>query len=119
MGNADDLEFHVLAFLTHASESRRYGWQIPLWLEEHLDLKVRVTSVYRILKRFHDRGWVDRRDGEQHDECPGLPRQYYTLNKSGLAHTRSQANDMIVRAQRLGKIAEEVLRRLEDRRDVR
>ena len=112
MSAVDDLEFHVLACLAQASESRRYGWQIQYWLEEQLGLTVRVTSVYRVLSRFHAEGWVDRRESEQHPQTPGLARKYYTLNTAGWAHLRTQAERMLRRTERLGKSAREGLRAL-------
>ena len=118
MSVVDDLEFHVLACLAQASESRRYGWQIQYWLEEHLDLTVRVTSVYRVLNRFYAKGWVDRREGEQHPQCPGQPRQYYTLNTAGWAHLRIQGEHMMARAERLSKSANEGLSSLSRKEEM-
>lgn len=71
------LEGIVLAFL---SERSAYGYEITAWLREQGFTEIAEGTIYALLIRIEQRGFVDV---EKVPSDKGPPRKVYTLNAAG------------------------------------
>jgi len=77
------LEGVVLAIV---GRGQTYGYQITAWLREHAFADIAEGTVYAVLVRIEQRGYVDV---EKVPSEKGPPRKVYTLNAQG----REQLDD--------------------------
>lgn len=73
------LEGMVLAILARRPA---YGYEITAWLREHGFADIAEGTVYAVLVRIEQRGYVDV---ERVPSQQGPPRKVYTLNADGQA----------------------------------
>ena len=95
------VEFHVLLSL---SDGDRHGYAI---LQEVTDrtgdqLRLRTGTLYTVIKRMLDRGWLAETDGHTH-EGSDERRRYYRLTPAGRQAVKAEAR----RLQDLVAIAHE------------
>lgn len=94
-------EFHVLLTL---AEGQRYGYEICRRADQDSDGAVRLHagSLYRILARLMEGGWLDEAAGVDDEPHPGVPRRYYVLTAEG----RSVLAEESARLRRVLEVAE-------------
>jgi transcriptional regulator len=78
-----------LLILSSLEAGRRHGYEIGKQLERRSDgrLEFKASTLYSILYRMEDRGWIKGRWVEKKGE---RRRCYYTLTPSGVAELASQ-----------------------------
>ena len=98
------LEYHVLLAL---ADEARHGFAIAdrVAVDSDGTLRPRAGSLYRVIARLIDQGWIEESAGGDEAPHPGLPRRYYTLTGAG---RRTLANE----ATRLRASATVALKRL-------
>jgi DNA-binding PadR family transcriptional regulator len=98
------LEVHVLLALADG-ELHGFGIAEKVAADSGGTLEPRAGSLYRVIARLMDQGWVEETDAEDATPHPGLPRRYYALTAAG---RRTLANE----AARLRQTAAVALKRL-------
>jgi len=99
------LEYHVLLAM---AAGPLYGYAIKSAVEAESAgaLTPRAGSLYRVIARLMEWGWVeDTEPGESVEPHPGRPRKYYGLTKEG----RVALADEAVRLRGAAALAEERL----------
>lgn len=85
-------DFHILLVL---SEEDLYGYAIMKAVEEQSGGSVspEVGSLYRILARLMDEGWVEEAPvpADAEESHRGRPRKYYRITPAGEAVARREA----------------------------
>lgn len=79
-------EFNVLLSL---ADAQRHGYAILLEIEQRSpELRLRTGTLYTVLKRMLDHGWVEEVAAEKRDDPR---RRYYRLTPLGRAVARAEA----------------------------
>jgi len=76
------LEFHVLLAL---ADGALHGWAVAERVSADSDggLSPRAGSLYRVIARLMNAGYVAESRGDTGEPHPGLPRRYYALTAAG------------------------------------
>ena len=76
------LEFHVLLAL---ADGALHGWAVAERVSADSDggLSPRAGSLYRVIARLMNAGYVAESRGDTGEPHPGLPRRYYALTAPG------------------------------------
>lgn len=99
------LEYHVLLAM---ASGPRYGYAIKSAIEEESSgtLTPRAGSLYRVIARLMERGWIEEVEPDEEVEPhPGRARKYYGLTSDG----RVALSDEAARLREAGALAEERL----------
>lgn len=93
------VEFHVLLSL---SDDARHGYAILQDVEQRTDgqIKLRTGTLYTVIKRMLDGGWLEEQDGPAGDG--DARRRYYRLTPLGRDVLRAEAKrlqSLVVMAQ--------------------
>jgi DNA-binding PadR family transcriptional regulator len=85
------LELHVLLVL---APGQLYGYAIKKGVEAQSQgvISPEIGSLYRVLARFMERGWVAESEDPPREEGPqrGKPRKYYRITPPGLEAARAE-----------------------------
>jgi len=85
------LEYHVLLAM---AEAPRYGYAIKSAIEEESagTLTPRAGSLYRVIARLMEQGWVEEADPDgEVAPHPGRARRYYGLTADGRVALSAEA----------------------------
>ena len=85
------LEFHVLLIL---AGGQLYGYAIKKGVEEQSKgvISPEIGSLYRVLRRLMEAGWVAESDTRSPEDGPqrGRPRRYYRITPDGTEVARAE-----------------------------
>lgn len=102
------LEYHVLLALAAGPQ---YGYAIKeaVEVESGGTLSPPAGSLYRVIARFAEQGWVEETEPREVAPHPGRARRYYRLTADGhavLAEEARRLREVAALAQRRLKAAE-------------
>lgn len=93
-GNALPLPAVDLQILLVLAEGDLYGYAIKKAVERESNgvLTPEIGSLYRVLARLMDSGWVEEASSPPHVPGPqrGRPRRYYSVTPAGLKVARAE-----------------------------
>ena len=96
---SEDLEFHVLVYL--ALGDWRHGYAVHRWIREHHGMEVALQSIYRVIARLHQRGFVELQETSFCNSLAGIPRKNYRLSYAGRCHVEARVEAARVQRDRL------------------
>lgn len=79
MPNITTIEALIMKMLLSNSASEMYGWEMM----EASDGKLKRGTIYVILDRMEDKGFIESRKEEKREGQRGLPRRMYKLTGHG------------------------------------
>lgn len=91
-GNALPLPAVDLQILLVLAEGDLYGYAIKKAVERESNglLTPEIGSLYRVLARLMDSGWVEEAPSPPHGPQRGRPRRYYSVTPAGLKVARAE-----------------------------
>ena len=78
-----DFELMVLLAVLRLEEDRAYGVPIATEIEQTTGRSVALASVYAVLERLEDRGWVSSRVGESTAQRGGQAETAFPRDHDG------------------------------------
>lgn len=108
-GNALPLAAVDLQILLVLAEGELYGYAIKKAVERESDgvLSPEIGSLYRVLARLMDSGWVEEVPSPRINPEPqrGRPRRYYSVTPAGLEVARAEVQRLRLIVEGSGRIA--------------
>ncbi len=91
-----DFELMVLLAVLRLEEDRAYGVPIATEIEQTTGRSVALASVYAVLERLEDRGWVSSRVGESTAQRGGRAKRHFRVTTTGVRRVR-EAKGVLVK----------------------
>jgi PadR family transcriptional regulator PadR len=88
-------ELMVLLAVLRLDEDKTYGVPIANEIEQATGRSVALASVYAVLERLEDRGWVSSRVGESTAQRGGRAKRHFHVTAKGIRRVREAKGALV------------------------
>ena len=88
-------ELMVLLAVLRLDEDQAYGVPIANEIEQTTGHGVALASVYAVLERLEDRGWVSSRVGESTAQRGGRAKRHFRVTAKGIRRVRESKRALV------------------------